>query len=405
MTDIPHSREASDAILARDARYNSGLWSPKHAFVHGEGCTLVDADGRRYLDLMAGIAVASLGHAHEGLTRALCEQAGRLIACPQNLANDVRADFLETLFELAPPPLARAFLSNSGSEANEAALKWARAATGRSVFVAAKRGFSGRTLGVLPLTWTKAYRDPFEPLGHQARFVPYGDVAELDEAVQGDVAAVVLEPVQGEGGIHPADIDFVREARRLTRERGALLIFDEIQAGAGRTGRFLAHQHFDVEADVATMAKGLGAGVPIGATLMTEEVAAAMPKGGHGTTFGGNPLAAAAGLVVLRALRDGLLEQVTRVGSYLQGRLDALAAEEPRIREVRGVGLMVGIEFKEKVAPILAALERQGVLAINAGSTVIRMVPPLIFEESDADVAVEALRAALADTSRDEGEA
>jgi acetylornithine/LysW-gamma-L-lysine aminotransferase len=399
MTDPTHGRDASDAILAKDARHHSGLWAPRQAFVRGEGCTLIDADGRRYLDLMAGIAVASLGHAHEGLTRALCEQAGRLIVCPQNLANDVRADFLETLFELAPAPLNRAFLSNSGSEANEAALKWARAATGRGRFVAAKRGFSGRTLGVLPLTWTRAYRDPFEPLGHQARFVGYGDVDELDAALNGDVAALVLEPVQGEGGIHPADIAFVREARRLTRERGALLIFDEIQAGAGRTGRFLAHEHFGVEADVATMAKGLGGGVPIGATLMSDEVAAAMPKGGHGTTFGGNPLAAAAGLVVLRALRDGLLDQVARVGAYLQGRLDALATEEPRIREVRGVGLMLGIELKEKAAPVLAALERHGVLAINAGATVIRMVPPLILDEAQADTAVEALRAALADTA------
>lgn len=395
-----HSHDPSSAeILARDARHHSGLWAPKHAFVRGEGCRLFDADGRSYLDLMAGIAVASLGHAHPALTKAICEQAGRLIVCPQNLANDTRAEFLEALFALAPDPLERAFLCSSGSEANEAALKWARAATGRTRFVATKRGFSGRTLGVLPLTWTKAYREPFEPLGHEARFVRYGDVEELEAAVDDEVAAVVLEPIQGEGGIHPADAEFIAEARRITRERGALLVFDEVQAGAGRTGRFLAHQHFDVEADMATMAKGLGGGVPIGALLMTEAVAGAMPKGGHGTTFGGNPLAAAAGRVVVKELRDGLLEHVERVGLHLRGRLDELASREPRIREVRGIGLMIGIEFTHKVAPVLDALERRGVLAINAGSTVVRFVPPLILSQDEADEAVRALEAALADTA------
>jgi len=403
---MPDSRQnvSSAEIIARDAHHNSGLWSPRQAFVRGDGCRIYDADGNAFLDLMAGIAVASLGHAHPALTDAICEQAGRLLVCPQNLANDTRAEFLEALFALAPAPLNRAFLCSSGSEANEGALKWARAATGRATFVATKRGFSGRTLGVLPLTWTEAYREPFEPLGHQARFVGYGDVAELDAAVDGDVAAVVLEPVQGEGGIHPADIEFVREARRITRERGALLVFDEIQSGAGRTGRFLAHEHFGVEADVVTMAKGLGGGVPIGAVLMTDEVAAAMPKGGHGTTFGGNPLSAAAGRVVLQELRGGLLDHVRTVGEHLRARLDALAAEEPRIREVRGLGLMLGVELKEKAAPVLAALEARGVLAINAGATVIRFVPPLVISEAEADEAVEALRGALADTAEARGE-
>lgn len=399
-----HVNEPSSAeIIARDARHHSGLWAPKHAFVRGEGCRIYDADGNGYLDLMAGIAVASLGHAHPALTKAICDQANRLIVCPQNLANDTRSDFLEALFALAPDPLARAFLCSSGSEANEGALKWARAATQRSVFVSTKRGFSGRTLGVLPLTWTPAYREPFEPLGHEARFVRYGSVEELDAAVDDDVAAVVLEPIQGEGGIHPADAHFIAEARRITRERGALLIFDEIQSGAGRTGRFLAHQHFDVEADIATMAKGLAGGVPIGAVLMTEAVAAAMPKGGHGTTFGGNPLAAAAGRAVLSELRSGLLEHVVRVGDHLRGRLDDLAAREPRIREVRGIGLMIGIEFKHKVASILSALEDRGVLAINAGATVVRFVPPLVLSEAEADEAVDALEAALADTASMDG--
>ncbi len=391
---------ATHELLQREARHHSGLWSPRRAFVAGDGCTLIDADGNRFLDMMAGIAVASLGHAHPDLTEAIAAQAGRLVTGPQNLANDVRTDFLEALFRLAPAPLNRAFLSSSGSEANEAAIKWAHAATGRSVFVACKRGFHGRTLGALPLTWTPAYREPFEALlGHEARFVSYGDVDALDAAIGDDVAAFVMEPVQGEGGIHPADRAFVQEARRLTRERGALLLFDEIQSGAGRTGRFLAHQHFGVDADVVTMAKGLGGGVPIGATLMTDAVAEAMPAGGHGTTFGGNPLAAAAGLVVLRALEDGLLQHVAEVGDHLHARLNELAESEPRVRSVRGLGLMVGIEFKEKVAKIAEALENRGVLAIPAGATVLRFVPPLVVSTSELDRAVEALRGALADTA------
>ena len=401
-TALPDPAGASVAdLLARDAAHHSGLWAPRHAFVRGEGVTLIDADGRRYLDLMAGIAVASLGHAHPRLAAAVAQQAQRLITAPQNQANDVRTAMLERLFELAPAPLERAFLSNSGSEANEAALKWARAATGRSTFVATRRGFSGRTLGVLPLTWNAAYREPFEPLGYAGRFVRYGDVGELDAAMDDDVAAIVVEPVQGEGGIHPADPAFLQAARRAADAHGALLIFDEVQAGAGRTGTFLAHEAAGVPADVATMAKGLGGGVPIGATLMSADVAAAMPAGGHGTTFGGNPLAAAAALVVLEELAGGLMDHVREVGAHLRARLDALAADEPRIREVRGVGLMLGIEFKEKVAPLLAALEGRGVLAINAGATVVRMVPPLILTRDDADRAVDALAGALADTAPD----
>lgn len=400
MTDAPSDAPRTASILERDARHHSGLWSPSVAFTRGEGVYLYDADGRRYLDLMAGIAVASLGHAHPALTRAVCEQAGRLMVSPQNLANDVRADFTDALFELAPGPLERVFLCSSGSEANEAALKWARAATGRTRFVAFKRGFAGRTLGALPLTWTKTYREPFEPLGTAVDFVPYGDVAALEEVVGEDTAAVVMEPVQGEGGIHPAESAFVEAARRVTRERGSLLIFDEIQSGAGRTGRFLAHEHFGVEADAVTLAKGLAGGVPIGALLMTDHVARSMPKGGHGTTFGGNPLAAAAGLAVATELQGGLLAHVQEVGRYLRDRLEELAAEEPRIREVRGMGLMLGVEFKDKVAPLLDALRARGVLAINAGATVLRIVPPLIIERQEVDEALDGLRAALDETAR-----
>ena len=384
----------AQAILERDAVHNSGLWSPDAVYVRGEGSTLYDADGRGYLDCMAGIAVASLGHAHPRLVRAISEQAARLIVTPQNLGNDTRTRFLDKLFEFVHPPLVRAFLANSGSEVNEAALKWARAATGRSRFVAAKRGFSGRTLGVLALTWEKSYREPFEPLGFQADFVRFNDPDDLEAAVGDDTAAVFLEPIQGEGGIHVADPDFIERARRVTRERGALLVMDEIQSGAGRSGTFLASEEYGVEADMVTMAKGLGGGVPIGALLMTEQVAAAMPKGGHGGTFGGNPLASAAALAVLEEIEAGdLLGHVDRVGGRLRAGLEAIAS--PKIREVRGRGLMLGLELREKAAPYIAALRERGILTINAGATVIRFVPPLIISDGEVDRVIETVAEVL----------
>ena len=391
-------RSRTDQILARAAAHEVGLWQPDTVFVRGEGVYLWDAEGTRYIDCMAGIAVASIGHANPRLAKAIARQAETLIVCPQNLGNDVRTDLLEALFRHVPAPLERAFFGNSGTEANEAGLKWARVATGRRRFVAAKRGFSGRTLGSLGLTWEAKYREPFQPLPYEADFVRYDDVDELRGAVTEETAAVVLEPVQGEGGVHPASTAYLEAAREITRERGALLIFDEIQSGVGRTGRFLASQHAGVVPDMTTLAKGLGGGMPIGAVLMTTEVAKAMPAGGHGTTFGGNPLAAAAALAVLQELEEhDLIRHAADVGSYFRERL---ASTHPdRIREVRGCGLLIGVELKEKAAPVLAALKREGVLAINAGATVVRFVPPLTIRTEQVDAVVAAFERALAATA------
>jgi LysW-gamma-L-lysine/LysW-L-ornithine aminotransferase len=391
MTDLPHepaAASASSALLARDAVHRSGLWSPDVAFVRGEGAYLWDADGRRYLDGMAGIAVASVGHANEWLADAIAAQARRLIVCPQNLGNDTRTAFVDRLFQHLPAPLARVFLANSGAEVNEAALKWARVATGRRRIVAAKRGFAGRTHGVLAMTWEPKYREPFEPLSVPVDFVRYDDVAELEAAVGDDTAMIWLEPVQGEGGVHAASAAYLRRARELADERGALLGLDEIQCGVGRTGRFLASEHAGVVPDLLVLAKGLAGGVPIGALVMTEAVASAMPTGGHGTTFGGNPLAAAAGLAVLEEIeaRD-LMGNAARMGARFKAGIEALGS--PRVREVRGLGLLIGVELKEKAAPIIAALRDEGLLLINAGASVIRFVPPLVIGEAEIDEAVE----------------
>lgn len=377
----------TEAILEADRRHGPGLWKADLALVRGEGVRVWDAEGREYLDCLAGIAVASVGHANARLARAIASQANDLMVFGQNVGSPVRSAFLDKLFEFVPPPLTRAFLASSGSEVNEAALKWARAATGRSKFVAAKRGFSGRTLGVLGLTWEPKYREPFEPLGTRVEHVPYNDLAALEAAVDEDTAALFIEPVQGEGGIHPASEEYLRLAREVTARTGALLVFDEIQCGAGRTGRFLAAERYEVEPDMATLAKGLAGGVPIGALLMTEAVCSAMPAGGHGSTFGGNPLACAAGLAVLEEIEQrGLLANAERVGDRMREGLASIGS--PRVREVRGLGLMIGLELKEKAAPVIAALREAGVLTVNAGATVIRFVPPLVMDEAEADEVV-----------------
>ncbi len=390
-----NERGTNRDLLQREAKHNTGLWQPDVAFVRGEGIFLHDADGRKYYDCMAGIAVASLGHAHPRLVEAISRQAGRLIINSQSLGNDTRTEFLEKLFSLVRPPLQRAFLANSGSEVNEAALKWARVATGRQHFVAARRGFSGRTLGVLSLTWEPKYREPFAPFSTPATFVGYNDVAELEEAVTDQTAAVMLEPIQGEGGVHEASQEFMEAARRITRERGALLILDEIQTGVGRTGRFLASERYGVEPDMVTLAKGLAGGVPIGALLMTDAVCRTMPAGGHGTTFGGSPLAAAAGLAVLDELADnGLMEHVQDVGTYFREQLSQL--DPALVTAVRGQGLMLGVELAVPAAPVMAAMRERGILTINAGANVIRMVPPLIITREQIDEIVSLTAESLA---------
>lgn len=384
---------ATTALLAREESVGSTLYRPEVAFVRGAGAYLYDADDREYLDFMAGIGVASLGHANPRLTEALRLQADRLIVCPQSQGNDVRTEFLERLTALAGAPLTgapltRAFLSNSGSEANEAAVKWARAATGRRKVVAAKRGFAGRTLGALSLTWESSYRQPFEPLPTEAEFVAFGDVQSLEAALDTDTAAFVVEPVQGEGGIHVAPDGYLARARELASACGALLVLDEVQCGAGRTGTFLAAHALGGAPDIVTLAKGLAGGVPIGATLMTEAVANAMPRGGHGTTFGGNPLACAAGLAVLDEFQRGeLLVNVKEMGERLAGGLRAVRS--PRVRDVRGRGLMVGMELRERVGPVIRGLRERGLLTVAAGTTVIRFLPPLTVGPQEVDRAIE----------------
>lgn len=363
----------------------------------GEGCWVWDTEGKRYLDLTSAQGVAMLGHSHPALVEAIREQSAQLISCPSFFYNDTRARFLQELSDVLPTHLPHAFICNSGAESIDGALKFARLTTGRPGTVAAMRGFHGRTVGALSVTWEPKYRKKFEPLP-ETDFVPYGKIERLEAAVTDETAAVLLEPVQGEGGVNMADPEFFAAAQRLCRERGALLIVDEIQTGFGRTGRWFGHQHFGLEPDIICMAKGLGAGFPMGAIGYTETVRESIFAGAHGSTFGGNPLACAAGLAAIRTYRtEGLIERAAATGEALQARLREALADHVLVREVRGLGLMIGIELRKKVGPYLKALmEEHGVLALPAGSNVLRLLPPLIISDEEMEIGVRAIADVLA---------
>ena len=368
----------------------------KAVMARGEGCWLWDTEGKRYLDLTAAQGVAMLGHAHPVLSRALAEQAHSLIACPNFFYNETRARFLAKLAEVLPDHLNHVFLANSGAETIDGALKFARLATGRTGIVATMRSFHGRTVGAVSLTWGPKYRTPFAPL-LEVTHVPYNNLAKLDAAITDETAVVVLEPVQGEGGVNVGQAEFLQGAERLCRERGALLVIDEIQTGFGRTGSWFGFQHFGLQPDMICMAKGIGGGFPMGAIAYGERVQQALYPGAHGTTFGGNPLACAAGLAALQVYQDErLIERAAAMGEILFGRLHEALAGRTIVREIRGMGLMVGIELREKVGPYLRALmEEHGVLALPAGSNVLRLLPPLIISEEEIGTGVQAIAAVL----------
>ncbi len=357
--------------------------------VRGEGARLYDASGRVYLDLGATHGVGNLGASHPAVVRAIEAQARELIHLGSGYANPVRTAFLDRLAALLPRSLSRVFLSNSGTEAVEAAIKIARSATGRSKVVAALRGFHGRTYGSLSATWRRELREPFEPLVPDFLHVPFNDPGALEGAVDESTALVLLEPVQGEGGVHVATREFLAAARSVTERTGALLAFDEVQTGIGRTGRLFAFEHWGIVPDVLLLAKSLAGGLPIGATVTTEDVARRF-RGSHHSTFGGSPLVCAAGLAVLETVvRDRLPERAERLGELAFDRLRPLVPDHAR--DLRGLGLLIGLELREKVAPYLEALESKGYLAIPAGATVLRLLPPLVIGEEEFAAGLDAI--------------
>ena len=370
------------------------------AFVMGQGARVVDTEGKTYLDFVAGIAVTVLGHNHPALTAAIRAQATRLLHVSNLYYVPQQAELARWLVEHSA--FARAFFCNSGAEANEAAIKLARKygksqRDDRFEIIVADHSFHGRTLGSLAATAQPKYQHAFEPLPAGFYAVPFNDLQALEGAITDATCAVMLEPIQGEGGIHPASPDYLRGVRKVCDARGMLLILDEVQTGIGRTGRLFAYEHYGIVPDVITLAKGLGGGVPIGAMLARSHVADTLVPGDHGATFGGNPLACAAALAVVTTLEaDGLLERAATVGTYLMKKLQELARRHPLIREVRGRGLMLAVELGTEAAPVVDTCRQRGLLVNAVTPTALRLVPPLIITETDVDEAVDILDAALA---------
>lgn len=378
-----------DSIKHLEEQLGAGTYYKRNLeLVRGEGARLWDAEGKEFIDCVGGQGAANLGHANPYVCRAIRDQAEKLLVCSELFYHEERARILENLERLTPSSIQRFFLCNSGSEAIEVALKFARLATGRHEIVAAMRGFHGKTFGALSATWSRDYRLPFEPLVPGFTHVPFNHRERACEAISQRTAAFLVEVVQGEGGVRPGTVDFLLDVQDRCNETGALLIVDEVQTGFGRTGRMFASEHFDLFPDLFCMAKSMGGGLPIGATGMSQEVATGLFKLAHSSTFGGNPLACAAANAAIRYLEDFELPQrAHRLGTQFMRQLRAIGS--PRIRDVRGLGMMVGVELKQKSGPYILKLMERGVLALAAGPTVIRFLPPLVIEEADLDRVVE----------------
>ncbi len=365
----------------------------------GSGVYAKDDHGNEYLDFLAGIAVNALGHAHPSLTTAIAEQAGKMLHCSNLYHIPQQTELAEKLVEHSS--FDKAFFCNSGTEAIESALKLARKwgglnKNGAAKIVAMEHSFHGRTIGALSLTGQVKYQKAFKPLMPAVEFVPFNDIDALAAAVDDSTCAVILEPVQGEGGIFPARQKYLQEVRRICNSSDSLLLFDEVQCGLGRTGTLFAHQYYEVEPDAVALAKGLGGGFPVGA-LLAKERAAVFEPGDHASTFGGNPLAAAAALAVITQLTGGLVEHSREVGAYLHEKLSGLAMSTPRIQEIRGVNLMIGIQLDRDASPYVEKCQKAGLLVGKAGPDVLRLVPPLIIEKEHVDKAIEVLSSVLSE--------
>lgn len=394
----------SGSIVEKTAQYVLNTYA-RAPFVleRGQGAMLTDTDGKTYLDFAAGISVNALGHADAELVAAVSEQM-TLLGHVCNLYHSApHADLAEMLCESSFAD--KVYFCNSGTEAVEAAIKFARKharetfGPGKTDLVAFSGSFHGRTAGALALTAREKYQAPFRPLMPGVTFAPFNDSAAAEKLIGPGTCAVFVEPVQGEGGIHAATPEFLATLRALCDRHGALLVFDEIQCGMGRTGRLWAHEHFGVQPDMMTLAKALGGGLPIGATLLTDRVAGALAPGDHGSTFAGGPIVCRAAQVVLRRVSDpAFLARVTALGARLMERLRDLRS--PHVREVRGLGLMVGVELDIEVAPLIKAGYAHGVIMINAGPQVLRLLPPLIVEEAHIDQFAEVLGTILYEVAR-----
>ena len=388
---------ARASAISREDAHTSGLYMKRPVvIVRGAGAVLHDEDGRSYIDCVGGQGMASLGHGNRSVADAIAEQARTLASCTELFYNDRRAELYDLLSEILPPELDRYFLCNSGAEAVEGALKFARMSTKRPRIVATMRGFHGKTMGALAATWGPEYR---EALGGDGLFpgsahVPFNKTEALDAAITKDTAAFIVELVQGEGGVRPATREFIAQAARLCRERGAMFVIDEVQTGFCRTGTMFALEQYGVVPDVLCLAKAIAGGVPMGAIAFSRAIGD-LPKRSHSTTFGGNPLACAAAIAAIGEMRRLELAAAARErGAQLMAGLRAIRSD--KVREVRGLGLIVGIELKENSGPSIKALQDEGVLTLGAGPTVVRYLPPLVISAEQIDRVIAATAKVLA---------
>ena len=381
-------RSTTDLIAAEDA-HTSGLYTKRAiVLVRGDGATVFDSEGRAYIDCVGGQGTANLGHGNVAVADAIAQQARTLASCTELFYNDRRAELYDVLATILPAALDRVFLCNSGAEAVEGALKFARAATKRTGIVAAMRGFHGKTMGALSATWGPEYRDLFGPLVPGFSHVPFNKPEGLDAAITPETAAFIFELVQGEGGVRPASREFANEAARLCAERGALLIVDEVQTGFGRTGTLFAYEQYEILPDLLCLAKSIAGGLPMGAIAFSRNVGD-LAKRSHSSTFGGNPLACAAAIAAIGEIRRlDLARNARERGAQLMAGLSSIRSD--KIREVRGLGLIVGIELKENAGPSIKALQDEGVLTLGAGQTVVRYLPPLVITAEQIDRVVAA---------------
>ncbi|MDG7007679.1 MAG: aspartate aminotransferase family protein [Nitrososphaerota archaeon] len=360
--------------------------------IRGKGSVVWDSDGKEYIDFMTGIGVAIVGHSNDYVVAAIKEQAEKLITCHGTFYNDARAGFMERLVKVAPKGLGKALLANTGTESVEAAIKLARRHTGRKKIVSMKGAFHGKTYGSLSATWSKKYRDPFGPLLEGFEFAEYGDPASLSLLVDSDTAAVLAEPVQGESGIIVPPPDYFRQVREVCDQKGALLILDEIQSGLGRTGKMWASEHWGIVPDIMTVSKGLGGGVPIGAAIARDDVAASLKGGEHTSTFAGNPLSCAAGSAALDFItRNDLPARAREKGAAMKAGLTKIASEHRLAREVRGLGLMLALQTRVDIHSQLLSAESKGVIFGYSGRDTFRFLPALTIEESQISKGLEVL--------------
>ncbi|HEY1211706.1 MAG TPA: acetylornithine/succinylornithine family transaminase [Nitrososphaera sp.] len=358
----------------------------------GKDATVWDTDGVEYIDCMGGYGVAIVGHCNDRLVNAIKRQAETLITAHMSMYNDTRLKFMQKMALVAPPSLNKIFFTNSGAESVEAALKFARKYSGKHGVIAMNGAYHGKTLGALSVTYNEKYRKPFMPLLEGVKFVSYSEPSMIEEAIDDSIGSVILEPIQGETGIIVPPDDLLPRIREICRKRNLVLIFDEIQSGLGRTGKMWAGQHWDTEPDIMCLAKGIAGGIPMGLVLAKKEIMDAMKIGEHSSTFGGSPIACAAGTATLEALtEDKLIENAEKMGRHFKEGLNRLKEKHKIIRQVRGIGMMLGVELRFDVKDVLFDGIRGGLLLLYSGRNIIRLLPPLVMDETTVSRAVDIL--------------